>query len=43
MKELIEIVWKNRDLLKERKYSNAVKSTLEKLNKGELKVLLYLT
>ena len=38
MKELIEIVWKNRDLLKERKYSNAVKSTLEKLNKGEIKV-----
>ena len=38
MKELIEIVWNNRDLLKERKYSDAVKSTLEKLNKGELKV-----
>ena len=38
MKELIELVWKNRDLLKERKYSNAVKSTLEKLNKGEIKV-----
>ena len=38
MKELIEIVWNNRDLLKERKYSDAVKSTLEKLNKGEIKV-----
>ena len=38
MKELIDIVWKNRDLLKEKKYSDAVKSTLEKLNKGEIKV-----
>ena len=38
MKELIDIVWNNRDLLKEKKYSGAVKSTLEKLNKGELKV-----
>ena len=38
MKELIDIVWNNRDLLKEKKYSDAVKSTLEKLNKGEIKV-----
>ena len=38
MKELIDIVWNNRDLLKEKKYSGAVKSTLEKLNKGEIKV-----
>ena len=38
MKELIDIVWNNRDLLKERKYSDSVKSTLEKLNKGEIKV-----
>ena len=38
MKEIIEIVWNNRHLLKERKYSDAVKSTLEKLNKGEIKV-----
>ena len=37
MKELIDIVWNNRDLLK-KKYSDAVKFTLEKLNKGEIKV-----
>ena len=38
MKELIDIVWNNRDLLKEKKYSDAVKFTLEKLNKGVIKV-----
>ena len=38
MKELIEIVWKNRELLKESKYSKAIKSTVGKLDSGEIKV-----
>ncbi|MFL2592245.1 MAG: 2,3,4,5-tetrahydropyridine-2,6-dicarboxylate N-succinyltransferase [Cryomorphaceae bacterium] len=38
MKELIEIVWENRDLLKESKFSDAIKSTVDKLDNGKLKV-----
>ena len=38
MKELIEIVWKNRELLKESKYSKAIKSTVGKLDSGKIKV-----
>ena len=38
MKELIENVWKNRELLKESKYSEAIKSTVGKLDSGEIKV-----
>ena len=38
MKELIEIVWENKDLLKESKFSDAIKSTVDKLDNGKLKV-----
>ena len=38
MKELIEIVWENRNLLIESKFSDAIKSTVDKLDNGKLKV-----
>jgi 2,3,4,5-tetrahydropyridine-2-carboxylate N-succinyltransferase len=38
MKQLISDAWNNRDLLKEDKYSNAVKNVIEELDKGRLRV-----
>lgn len=38
MKELITEVWNNRELLKEKKYSDAVRSTIEELDKGRIRV-----
>ena len=37
MKELILEAWNNRDLLKEAKYSNAVKAVIEEVDKGRLR------
>jgi 2,3,4,5-tetrahydropyridine-2-carboxylate N-succinyltransferase len=38
MKELILEVWGNRELLKENKYSNAVRAVIEEVDKGRLRV-----
>src|SRR6202051_947218 len=38
MKELIVAAWNNRELLKEPKYSDAVKNVIEELDKGRLRV-----
>ena len=38
MKELIAAAWNNRELLKETKYSDAVKNVIEELDKGRLRV-----
>jgi len=38
MKELIEEAWNKRELLKESKYSDAVKNVIEELDKGRLRV-----
>ena len=38
MKELIREIWNNRELLKEKKYSDAVHSVIEELDKGRLRV-----
>jgi 2,3,4,5-tetrahydropyridine-2-carboxylate N-succinyltransferase len=38
MKELILEAWNNRELLKENKYSDAVKNVMEELDKGRLRV-----
>ena len=37
MKEFIEAAWNNRDLLKEPKYSDAVKAVIEEVDKGRLR------
>src|SRR5690606_34109345 len=38
MKELISAAWSNRELLKESKYSDAVRSVIEEVDKGRLRV-----
>ncbi len=38
MKELITEAWHNRELLKESKYSDAIKAVIEDLDKGRLRV-----
>src|SRR5690606_41283214 len=38
MKELISKAWSNRELLKEIKYSDAVRSVIEEVDKGRLRV-----
>ncbi|HUM66885.1 MAG TPA: 2,3,4,5-tetrahydropyridine-2,6-dicarboxylate N-succinyltransferase, partial [Chitinophagaceae bacterium] len=38
MKELILEAWNNRDLLKEEKYTTAVRSVIEDVDKGKLRV-----
>src|SRR5688500_18270180 len=38
MKELILEVWNNRELLKDAKYSDAVKTVIEEVDKGRLRV-----
>src|SRR4026207_1950991 len=38
LKELILAAWNNRELLKEKKYSDAVKDVIEELDKGRLRV-----
>ena len=38
MKELIQEVWDNRELLKENKYADAIRSVIEDLDKGRLRV-----
>ena len=38
MKELIIEAWNNRALLKENKYSDAIKNVIEELDKGRLRV-----
>ena len=38
MKELILEVWNNRELLKESKYTDAIKNVIEELDKGRLRV-----
>jgi 2,3,4,5-tetrahydropyridine-2-carboxylate N-succinyltransferase len=38
MKELILEAWGNRELLKDSKYSDAVRSVIEELDKGILRV-----
>ena len=38
MKELILEAWNNRELLKENKYSEAVRSVIEDVDKGRLRV-----
>jgi 2,3,4,5-tetrahydropyridine-2,6-dicarboxylate N-succinyltransferase len=37
MKEMIEAVWQNRELLKEEKYAQAVRDVLEQVDKGALR------
>src|SRR6185436_3452126 len=37
MKELILAAWSNRELLKENKYSDAVKAVIEEIDKGRLR------
>lgn len=37
MKELILEAWNNRDLLKDTKYSDAVRSVIEEVDKGRLR------
>ena len=38
MKELILEAWNNRELLKDAKYSDAVRAVIEELDKGRLRV-----
>ncbi len=38
MKELVLEAWNNRELLKENKYSDAVKAVIEEVDKGRLRV-----
>ncbi|HET9279655.1 MAG TPA: 2,3,4,5-tetrahydropyridine-2,6-dicarboxylate N-succinyltransferase, partial [Flavitalea sp.] len=38
MKELILEAWNNRELLKDPKYSDAVRSVIEEVDKGRLRV-----
>jgi 2,3,4,5-tetrahydropyridine-2-carboxylate N-succinyltransferase len=38
MKEMISEAWSNRELLKEKKYTDAIKNVIEELDKGKLRV-----
>ena len=38
MKDLIVEVWNNRELLKDKKYSDAVRAVIEEVDKGRLRV-----
>jgi 2,3,4,5-tetrahydropyridine-2-carboxylate N-succinyltransferase len=38
MKELILEAWNNRELLKDSKYSDAVRAVIEEVDKGRLRV-----
>ena len=38
LKAIIEEVWKNRELLKEHKYTEAIRAVIEETDKGRLRV-----
>src|SRR5947208_6450894 len=38
LQELIQQAWQNRELLKDEKYSNAVRQVMEEVDKGRLRV-----